>query len=69
MNEKKERFHRDCEPHDVEHCDINAHDNLEPGLDDCGHTVPGPGPGEGMPKAEGGTYWQHQDPGDGPAAK
>ena len=67
MNEEKERFHRDCEPHDAEHCDINTHNNLAPGLDDCGHTVPGPGPGEGMPKVQGGPpIWQGQQPDAGP---
>ena len=43
MNEK-EKLHRDCEPHDAAHCDINDHHNLEPGKDDCGHYVnSGPG--------------------------
>ena len=34
MNKENERFHRGCEPHDAEHCDINTHGNLKPGLDD-----------------------------------
>lgn len=64
---KEERLHRDCEPHDAEHCDINDHNNLSPADDDCGHTVPGPGPGEGKPKYEGGApIWQNQDPDHGP---
>lgn len=44
MKKNEERLHRDCEPHDVAHCDINTHNNLEPGVDDCGHRVDG-GPG------------------------
>lgn len=64
---KEERLHRDCDPHDAEHCDINDHNNLSPADDDCGHTVPGPGPGEGKPKYEGGApIWQNQDPEHGP---
>lgn len=53
--ENKEKFHRDCEPHNAKDCDINEHHNLVPGLDDCGHTVEGDGPGEDMPKYEGGA--------------
>lgn len=52
MSEIKEKYHRNCEPHDAEHCDINKHNNLEPGLDDCGHTV-NSGPGMGVPAYEG----------------
>ena len=51
----EETINRDCPPHDAAHCDINEHHNLEPGADDCGHTGPGPGPGEDMPKYEGGA--------------
>lgn len=49
MEEKK--LHRDCAPHTAAECDINDHDNLDPGLDDCGHTVSA-GPGVGMPPVE-----------------
>ena len=60
---KEERLHRDCEQHDADHCDINDHDNLAPAEDDCGHTVSGPGPGEGKGRYEGGApIWQNQDP-------
>lgn len=75
---KKKRFHRDCEPHDAAHCDINDHDNLVPGRDDCGHYVPsGPGyqmdqdaamPGPGNPGTEP-PHSADQDPGDGPGVK
>lgn len=41
---ENEKLHRDCKPHTVENCDINNHNNLEPGADDCGHRVEsGPG--------------------------
>jgi len=50
MNENNKGLHRDCEPHDAAHCDINEHDNLEPGADDCGHRAE-PGPGAGPQKA------------------
>lgn len=44
MKKEKDRLHRDCEPHDAAHCDINTHGNLEPSVDDCGHRVEsGPG--------------------------
>lgn len=44
MKNETEKLHRDCAPHDAENCDINSHDNLEPGADDCGHRVEsGPG--------------------------
>lgn len=53
MNEiKEEKYHRDCEEHDAEHCDINEHHNLDPELDDCGHTVL-EGPGVGVPAYDG----------------
>lgn len=62
----EEPLHRDCPPHDAEHCDVNEHHNLEPGADDCGHYV-NSGPGVGMPKVEGGDpIWQHQQPDKGP---
>ena len=53
MNDTNERYHRNCDPHDAANCDINDHDNLDPALDDCGHTVDGPGPGKNLPKADG----------------
>lgn len=55
-------------PHTAEDCLINEKPYNHPETD-CGHTVKGIGPGEGMPKAEGGTYWQNQDPEKGPAEK
>ena len=75
--EKNEKLHRDCESHDAEHCDINDHNNLEPGADDCGHTVFGPGPGEGKPRYEGWAPFyagqpihdMDQDPEHGPGVK
>jgi len=49
MKEDK-NLHRDCEDHDEADCDINEHDNLEPGADDCGHRAE-TGPGIGPQKA------------------
>ena len=41
---KEEKLHRNCDPHDADHCDINDHSKLEPVVDDCGHYVKsGPG--------------------------
>lgn len=40
MTNEEKKLHRDCEEHTAENCDINDHDNLDPALDDCGHTVP-----------------------------
>lgn len=48
----EEKLHRDCEPHDAAHCDINDHHNLEPVTDDCGHYV-NSGPGVGVPAGGG----------------
>lgn len=47
MNTEK-TLHRNCDPHDAAHCDINEHPNLEPVADDCGHYVAA-GPGVGKP--------------------
>lgn len=54
MNVEVEKMHRDCEPHDAEHCDINDHHNnakngFDAEADDCGHTVHS-GPVVGIPK-------------------
>lgn len=44
MKNINEKHHRDCESHTATNCDLNDHRNLEPGADDCGHTVAaGPG--------------------------
>ena len=51
-NLETEKFHRNCDPHDASHCDINNHHNLEPGADDCGHYV-NAGPGVGIPVGGG----------------
>ena len=48
MTEDNKKLHRNCEEHDAEQCDINDHDNLVPGKDDCGHYVnAGPGTAKG----------------------
>lgn len=54
---KVEKMHRDCEPHDAAHCDVNDHHNnakngFDAVLDDCGHTV-NAGPGVGIVKGGG----------------
>jgi len=50
MDENNKKLHRDCDPHDATDCDINEHDGLEPGMDDCGHRAE-TGPGVGPQKA------------------
>jgi len=79
MKEDK-NLRRDCEDHDEADCDINEHDNLEPGADDCGHraeTGPGIGPQKAVdrrpfcgpdPTAPGSINGD-QDPGNGPGVR
>ena len=50
-------MHRDCAPHDAEHCCVNDHVNngktgFDVEKDDCGHYV-NAGPGVGIPKFKG----------------
>lgn len=57
MNLEAEKMHRDCEPHNAEHCDINEHHNnakngFDAEADDCGHTMQS-GHGVGIPKGGG----------------
>ena len=59
--EEEKKLHRDCDPHDAGHCDINTQGNLEPGLDDCGHRVEGPGPGTYGVHAPGGPGHENCD--------
>lgn len=54
INLEAEKMHRDCEPHDAEHCDINEHHNnakngFDAEADDCGHTVQSGPKGGGHP--------------------
>ena len=83
MEKKEERLHRNCEPHDAANCDINTHNNLDPGRDDCGHYIKdGPGyqqdidgqygPATGIPapgNPGGPTHDTDQDPDHGPGVK